>query len=128
MLDAVALLGTLGVVPLVHGTNQITGDAADALETDTLAQFFVAALNGHSKTSLSGDALESGHLGIQSSQFFHTLGRDLLALAAAAAGTDITDDAHIAAHGVAVHGMVDAAVADAQIVHTADDVPRLLAL
>ena len=47
VLDPVALLSPLGVIPFVHGAHQITGDPADPLKTDTLAQLFAIALNGH---------------------------------------------------------------------------------
>ena len=38
VLHTVTLLGALGVVPLVHGAHQITGDAADALKANTVAE------------------------------------------------------------------------------------------
>ena len=45
----------------------------------------------------------------------------MLGLGAAAAGTYIVDDAVIAADRIAVYGMVHGAVADAAVVHAADD-------
>ena len=47
VLHTVTLLSPLGIVPLVHGANQITGNAADSLKANTLAQLFVCALDSH---------------------------------------------------------------------------------
>ena len=47
VLDTVTLLGPLCVIPLVHGAHQISGDPADPLKTDTLAQLFAIALYSH---------------------------------------------------------------------------------
>ena len=52
MLDTVTLLGPLGIIPLVHGTYQVTGDPADALKTDTLAQLLIFVLDIHNSTSI----------------------------------------------------------------------------
>ena len=38
--DAVALFCALGVVPLLHSSDQIASDTSDALERDALAKFF----------------------------------------------------------------------------------------
>ena len=67
------------------------------------------------------NALECRHLGILSLQLFDALEGDLLALTTAATGANITDDTHITADGVTVNGVVDGAVADAEVVHAADD-------
>jgi len=67
------------------------------------------------------NSLEGRHLGIESLQFFDSFGRDLLALMTTAAGTDISDDAHIAADRIAVNRVIDGAVADTEVVHAADN-------
>ena len=67
------------------------------------------------------NALECGHLGVQTLQFFDSFGIDPFAFPAAAAGTYIADDAYVTTDGVTVNGMVDGAVADAEVVHTADN-------
>ena len=120
VLDPVPLLGPLGVVPLVHSADKIAGDAPNTLKANALAQLFGCALNSHSNTSLF-DALKCGHFGILSSQFFNALGIDLLALTAAAAGTNVANDAHITADGIPVNRVVDGAITDAMVVHTADN-------
>ena len=79
MLDAVVLLGPLGVVEVVERAHQVSGDAADAL--DRLVGGFVAV----------------------------------------AVRALVADDAGVAADRVAVDRVVDRTVADAGLLHAADE-------
>ena len=67
------------------------------------------------------NALKGRHIGIHPLQLFQTLGGDFLTFPAAAAGTDITDDANVTTDGVTVNRMVDGTVAHAAVVHMADN-------
>ena len=67
------------------------------------------------------DSLECGHFGERLAQLLQLFRGDHLALPATAAGADVADDADIAADGIAVDGVVDGAVANAMVMHAADN-------
>lgn len=128
----VTLLSSLGIVPLVHGANQIAGDTANALKANAFAHFNMHVFRFHRSYLLKvcdidgvlghySIPLKCGHFGVHFPQLSNTLRGDLLAFTASAAGADITDDAHIAANRITVDGVVDAAIANAAVVHPADN-------